>query len=177
MTVYVYALVVPGTTEPRYIGRAVDPAERLLGHCSRGASVRVREWVESLGRAPGVVILRECASEMEAQIAERATIAELRLRGVSLLNQTWGGEFARKRREERPRGMGARVRLRRQAMGLSLTELARLCGVGQPSLCRVEGGKRAMTLWNMVKLAQALGTTVEWLVTGEDVADASERSA
>jgi DNA-binding XRE family transcriptional regulator len=165
-TIYVYALAAPGSKEPKYIGRAKNPLDRANGHSSRSAAKRVREWVASVGK-PDVLILRECGTEPEAQAAERAEIAAARLRGAQLLNSTAGGESARARRDIPPGGMGLRIKQLREKLGVSAAELGRMCGICQPSLSRVENEHRAFSAWSAVKLARALGTMVEWLVTGE----------
>lgn len=164
--IYVYALVAPGHTEFRYIGRAKKPLDRVNGHSAKSAAKRVREWIADVGR-PEVLILRECQTEPDAQLAERAEIATARLRGDRLLNSTWGGEAPRSKRDKPPDGLAARIVQRRNALGINAREVCRRSGICQPSLSRVENGHRTFSAWCAVKLARALGTTVEWLVTGE----------
>lgn len=166
--IYVYALAAPGSTDPVYIGRSHDPVDRLNSHASKSGAKRIRQWLAGLGTPPNLLILRECATEPEAQLSERAAIAEARLRGLKLLNSTRGGEPARVRYEMIPPELGARVRARRKELGMTAAALSKATGIGQPSLSRLETHARGLSLIGGVRLAHALGTTVEWLVTGEN---------
>jgi len=163
--VYVYALAAPGTTEPRYIGRSVDPVGRIREHGHRSAAKRIREWIASVG-CPELIILRECATEPEAQLAERAAIAAARLQGHDLLNSTFGGEAPRPDREPIPQGLGERIVQARRALGITATELACRADICQPNISRIENGHRGPSALTAVKLARVLGVTTEWLVTG-----------
>lgn len=59
--------------------------------------------------------------------------------------------------------MGERVRARRDQLGMSQGRLAELVGCSQPMIKKIEAGSRT-SLGR--KLADALGTTLEWLETG-----------
>ncbi len=56
--------------------------------------------------------------------------------------------------------MGAAIRDRRSALGLSQRELAARAGVDRAFLNGVEGGKRNPTLALLAKLAAGLNTTI-----------------
>lgn len=60
--------------------------------------------------------------------------------------------------------MGARVRQRREELKLTQKQLADAVGCSQPMIKKIEAGSRT-SLGR--KLAQALGTTLEWLETGQ----------
>ena len=54
----IYALCEPDTGEPRYVGSAINPRERLKGHRSKYSEAPlVRAWLASLGRPPELRIL------------------------------------------------------------------------------------------------------------------------
>jgi DNA-binding XRE family transcriptional regulator len=170
MTVYVYGLRADERDPVKYVGRAKNPVNRISGHTGRGAARRVREWTASLAQAPELIILQECATEPEAQIAERFWISKLRNDGVRLLNSSWGGEQPTGSRPRRAlTGLGVRVRSLRAGLGMNQRQLGRLAGIPQPNLCRIESGERdaGIQATTAVRLARALGTTVEFLVTGE----------
>lgn len=51
---------------------------------------------------------------------------------------------------------GARIRKLREASGLSLHELARLCGISAPALSLIETGKRDLRITSLYRIASAL---------------------
>jgi len=70
-------------------------------------------------------------------------------------------------------GLGARVRALREAMGLSLRDLAERSGVSAPMLSQVERGETSPTLAVAVKIAAGLELTLSQLLRldeGEHVA-------
>lgn len=56
------------------------------------------------------------------------------------------------------------IRERREALGLSRTELAEAVGISAKSLSRYESGEREPRASDLVKIADALGCSVELLV-------------
>ena len=56
------------------------------------------------------------------------------------------------------------IRERREALGLSQTELAEAVGISAKSLSRYESGERDPRASDLVKIADALGCSVELLV-------------
>ena len=56
------------------------------------------------------------------------------------------------------------IRERREALGLSQTELAEAVGISAKSLSRYESGEREPRASDLVKIADALGCSVELLV-------------
>lgn len=61
---------------------------------------------------------------------------------------------------------GSRVRTLRQAQGWSQERLADVCGLHWTYVGQVERGRRNLTLHNILKLADALGTDAGDLVSG-----------
>jgi transcriptional regulator with XRE-family HTH domain len=62
--------------------------------------------------------------------------------------------------------LGARVRERRQELGLSQEALARETGLHWTFVGQVERGQRNLNLHNLLRLAQGLGVDAGDLVTG-----------
>ena len=52
--------------------------------------------------------------------------------------------------------VGGRIRELREAHGLSLLELARLCGISAPALSLIETGKRDLRITSLNRIADAL---------------------
>jgi len=66
-----------------------------------------------------------------------------------------------------------RIRLARERANLSQAQLARLCGISQPSLCALESGKsKSLRGKTLLRLAEALGQSPEWLCDGGGKGDA-----
>ena len=61
-----------------------------------------------------------------------------------------------------------KVRDYRKAARLTQAELGKACGVSRQSIVSVEGGDYAPSVYLGLKLAKALGTTVEILFAGEE---------
>jgi transcriptional regulator with XRE-family HTH domain len=66
---------------------------------------------------------------------------------------------------------GRGVKAARDAKGWSLAVLAERSGVAAPSISRVETAARAPSLRLALRLARALGTTVDRLAKGWDAAE------
>lgn len=62
--------------------------------------------------------------------------------------------------------LGARIRAARKARGLSVAELAEAVGLFRNHVYLLEQGRYAPSARSTPKLAEALGVTVEWLLTG-----------
>lgn len=54
--------------------------------------------------------------------------------------------------------LGARIRRVREALGLSLSEVARLSGISAPALSLIETGQRDLRLTSLLRIAEALRT-------------------
>ena len=163
MSWYVYALTCQTTGVIRYIGVSSNPRARLKMHTSASAAPAIREWVKNIGD-PGLVVLGEYPIEDDALQSERELIAKHRR---TLLNMTEGGEMP-SRRSLKFSGFGARLKMAREAYGVSARELAKRCGLSAPAITRAENGSsKHMEAETAVLIARALHTTVEYLVTGE----------
>jgi phage repressor protein C with HTH and peptisase S24 domain len=68
---------------------------------------------------------------------------------------------------------GQRLRDRRKALGLDVSELAKAIGVSQPAVSQWEIGITAPGRKKVGKLAQILRVPVSWLVTDEDAQQAA----
>lgn len=163
---FVYALCEPGTEEIRYIGSSSDPEARLQSHTSDSASIGMREWVASLnGAKPVLRLLQRANSSTEARALEREWIRKYP--PAQLLNVLPGGEGPGDRRV-RFDGIGERVFLLRKSKKLRQQELEAITGIQGGTISNIETGKRTLvTAQTAVLLARALGTTAEYLVTGE----------
>lgn len=63
--------------------------------------------------------------------------------------------------------VGQRLRQARDARGLNLHELARLCGISAPALSLIETGKRDPRLTTLSKIAAALRLSLGRIVTDQ----------
>jgi phage repressor protein C with HTH and peptisase S24 domain len=72
---------------------------------------------------------------------------------------------------------GQRLRDRRKALGLDVSELAKAIGVSQPAVSQWEIGITAPSRKKVGKLAQILRVPVSWLVTDEDAQQAAREPA
>jgi transcriptional regulator with XRE-family HTH domain len=70
--------------------------------------------------------------------------------------------------------IGARIRAARQCAGLSQPQLARKLGKGQPEISKWERGVNAPARDSMLKIARALGTTMDELM-GSDLIGSGNR--
>ena len=61
----------------------------------------------------------------------------------------------------------SRVSLARQSRGMTQAQLSKLAGVVQRQIAAYEGGEAKPRLRVLQALANALGTTAEWLALGE----------
>lgn len=64
--------------------------------------------------------------------------------------------------------LGQRIRKRRQTMKLTQQQLAEALGVTPQHISAVEKDKRTPSLDSLAKLAEELGVTVDYLVTGKE---------
>lgn len=168
MTWYVYALCHPLDGEIHYVGKSKNPSARLLQHISERAAVQVRAWVEALGGLPSLRILSIFDCETDALKEDQRLIAEI---GQDvLLNVCSRGVVATGRHVEFS-GIGKRIATLRKELGITMMELEDSAGIANGNLSKIERGLRvSVTAETAVRLARALGATVEYLVTGERLA-------
>ena len=60
--------------------------------------------------------------------------------------------------------MGRQLAKHRKLRGMSQAELARMSGVAREDICRYEAGQKDPSLRNTLKIAKALGVTLDALV-------------
>lgn len=60
--------------------------------------------------------------------------------------------------------MGERVKMRREALGLSQRDLAERVGVSSPMICWIERGTKQPSLQLGYIIAEVLQVTVSWLL-------------
>jgi hypothetical protein len=97
---YIYALVDPRDSRVRYVGKSINPAARLNGHCHKtrnglhGNSLFCR-WIESLadlGLRPWLRLIMQVPSGLDPNDWERHWISTFRWVGEELTNIRDGGE-------------------------------------------------------------------------------------
>jgi transcriptional regulator with XRE-family HTH domain len=65
-------------------------------------------------------------------------------------------------------GLGERIKVRREELGLTQLQLAQALGVTPQHISVIEKNKRAPSLDSLAKLAQELGVTTDFLITGKE---------
>ena len=65
-------------------------------------------------------------------------------------------------------GLGERIKARREELELTQLQLARALGVTPQYISVIEKNKRAPSLDSLAKLAQELGVTTDYLITGKE---------
>jgi transcriptional regulator with XRE-family HTH domain len=64
--------------------------------------------------------------------------------------------------------LGKRIRDRRKALGLTQQQLAEALGLTPQHISAIEQDKRTSSLPSLVRLAEELGVTVDYLLTGKE---------
>ena len=72
-----------------------------------------------------------------------------------------------------PHGLGARIRAARRAHGLTQDQLARAVGVTRSAVAQWETDRAGQIGGNLTRVARALGTTTEYLLTGQELPGAA----
>ncbi len=70
--------------------------------------------------------------------------------------------------------LGRAIRSRRRAKGLTLVQLAELCGLSNPFLSQLERGLARPSMESLHRIARALGTTTPGLLAGAPADDGSD---
>ena len=71
--------------------------------------------------------------------------------------------------------LGARVKSARRRLGISQSELARLCDMSAPSISNIEtGDTKALRGKTLMRFAAVLKVTPEWLTSGRDAPEPAE---
>ena len=61
--------------------------------------------------------------------------------------------------------IGERIAQRRSALGYTLTKMASETGISRQAIMKIECGESSVTAWRLVKIADALGRSVNWFVS------------
>lgn len=69
------------------------------------------------------------------------------------------------------RSVAAAIKTARTSVGYSQRDIARLTGISQSTLSRIDSGERSAKLPELVLLAEATGVTVGWLTGQSRAAD------
>ena len=64
--------------------------------------------------------------------------------------------------------LGQRVRMRRQSLKLTQQQIAEALGLSPQHISAIEQDKRAPSLLSLAKLAEELGVSIDYLVTGKE---------
>lgn len=65
-------------------------------------------------------------------------------------------------------GLGERVKAKREALKLTQEKLAKAVGITPQYISAIEQEKREPSLQSLVKLSEELGTTIDYLISGEE---------
>lgn len=66
-----------------------------------------------------------------------------------------------------PLEVGKRVKQIEKELGISQARLAKILGMGAPTLAKAEKGKRAIKNDELLKLSKLCGRSIEWILTGD----------
>src|SRR5947209_5317232 len=86
---FIYGLVDPRSDQVRYVGRSIQPRQRLQGHLGTCTNTLVQGWVGELrtqGLRPSLKILATVVHEADVSPIEQALIVAYDARGVGVLN-------------------------------------------------------------------------------------------
>jgi transcriptional regulator with XRE-family HTH domain len=73
--------------------------------------------------------------------------------------------------------VGDRIRLVRESKGLTQDQLATAAGISKSFISEVENGKRNVSAQNLLRIANALGASIEYLMRGVSAAPQQEAAA
>ena len=65
-------------------------------------------------------------------------------------------------------GLGERIKSRREELGFTQLQISQVLGVTPQHISVIEKNKRAPSLDSLAKLAQELGVTTDYLITGKE---------
>lgn len=102
--VFIYALTEPDSGVVRYVGKSSNPHGRVASHMAKSAARAVRNWIESLGCRPGLVILHRVDPGCDADTEERRYIEHFREHGQIVNDGRVPGWAALKRSNRRSLG-------------------------------------------------------------------------
>lgn len=68
---------------------------------------------------------------------------------------------------EMKKAVGQRMREARKARGLTTAGVAKAAGISQGNYSDMEGGRKSPSIRTLAALAEALGVSTDWILTGE----------
>lgn len=92
---FIYGLVDPETMQIRYIGKTINPAQRLTSHCREKSSCHRSNWIQSIkakGMRPYMICIDEVRGDWPWQESERFWISLAIRSGWPITNNTSGGD-------------------------------------------------------------------------------------
>src|ERR1700761_6341730 len=92
---FIYCLIDPRSSEPRYIGKSTCPRARLSAHMRDRSGCHRVHWLNELrryGQKPSLLVLEQVEEGESWQEAERFWIEYGKSLGWSLTNNTSGGD-------------------------------------------------------------------------------------
>ena len=95
VVVYIYALADPRTGRVRYIGKSINPSQRLSNHMNDKSNCHRSHWIQELkllGLRPELILLESFNGPWPWQYVEQWWIKTLRAKGYDLVNNTSGGD-------------------------------------------------------------------------------------
>lgn len=63
---------------------------------------------------------------------------------------------------------GRRIRDRRNALGITTSQIKKECGISAGNMSEIENGNRIPTLYTVMKLAQILDCSIDYIAFGEE---------
>jgi len=144
MDVFIYLLIDPRTSEPRYVGKTIDPEQRLKDHCKEKGTNHKNHWIASLlrnGLRPILEIVETIrnSDDTDWQAREVYWMEYFFKVGAPLTNLDTGGIDGKRHSEESKRKMSLsrigwkpssetveKMRVAKQLAALSLTPEQRL---------------------------------------------------
>lgn len=76
-----------------------------------------------------------------------------------------------------PLEVGKRVKQIEKELGISQARLAKILGMGAPTLAKTEKGKRAIKNDELLKLSKLCGRSIEWILTGDGNEERKDKRA
>ncbi|WP_301959573.1 helix-turn-helix domain-containing protein [uncultured Dialister sp.] len=76
-----------------------------------------------------------------------------------------------------PLEVGKRVKQIEKELGISQARLAKILGMGAPTLAKAEKGKRAIKNDELLKLSKLCGRSIEWILTGDGNEERKDKRA
>ena len=120
--------------------------------------------IESIENPPFIILGGPAFKGFNDQVG-RAAIVDNSASGLTVLNDAMGIRSGNISLQEMLNGIGGKVLEVRKSKGLNQGDLATLAGVDRAYISLVENGKQNLTMAALFKLAEALGTSVNTLMS------------